>query len=98
MIVSEPCRLIGEQAENRDVRFGKSKLTEGDHLGEHFLGGRLGNAAAPRTLTKFVPEAGHQIVRAATAYRPPQRFRLSRGESGQRLASLQDLVLLHDHT
>src|SRR5229473_8561587 len=37
MIVPEPRRLIGEQSKRRGVRFGKSKFTEGDHLGEHFF-------------------------------------------------------------
>ena len=97
MIVPEPRRLIGEQSKRCGVRFGKSKFTEGDHLGEHFFGGRFGNAAALRPLAEFVPEAGHQIVRAAPAHRPPQRLRLSSGESRECLADLQHLILIKDH-
>ena len=97
MIVPEPRRLIGEQSKRRGVRFGKAKFTEGDHLGEHFFGGRFGNAAALRPLAEFVPEAGHQIVRAAPAHRPPQRLRLSSGESRECLADLQHLILIKDH-
>src|SRR5439155_792524 len=58
IIVPEPRRLVGEQAERRSVRLGESELTERDHLAEDFLCRGFGDAAGDGTVTKFLPKAG----------------------------------------
>ena len=95
--MSEPGRLIREQPERSRVRLGKSEFAECDHLAKHLLGGGFWDAVGESARAKFLPEPGHQIVRAAPAHRAPQRFRLSRGESGERLTDLQHLILIKNH-
>ena len=98
VIVSEPCRLIREQTECRGMRFWKSEFAERGHLAEDFLRRGFGDAAGEGAGPKFFPEARNQIVRAAAAHRAAQCFRLSRRESGECLADLQDLILIQNHS
>src|SRR5216117_3486200 len=97
VIVPEPRRLKGEQAERGGVRLGKTELGERDHLREHALGGLLGDTARRRAVPELLPEPRHQLAAAPPAHGPPQRLRLAGGESRECLAHLQDLVLIEDH-
>src|SRR6266478_10155932 len=90
----QPRRLVGEQAERGGVRLGKAELGERDHLGEHALGGCFGDPARRGAVLELLPESRHQLATAPPAHGPPQRFRLAGGESGERLAYLQYLVLI----
>src|SRR5712691_11087328 len=98
VIVPEPRRLVCEQSERRGVRLGKSELAERDHLTEHLLGRGFGDTAGESTCAKLLPEAGHEIARAAAAHRAAQGFRLTRREAGERLADLQYLILIQNHS
>src|SRR5216110_1954057 len=97
VIMPEPRRLVGEQAERRGVRLGETELRERDHLCEHALCCLLGDAARRRALLELLPEPRHQLAAAPPAHRPPQGLGLARRESGERLAHLQHLVLIEDH-
>ena len=96
VIVSEPCRLIREQAERRGMRLGESEFAERDHLAEDFLRRGFGDAAGDGAGPKFFPEARNQIVRATAAHRAAQRFGLPGRESRERLAHLQYLILIEN--
>ena len=98
VIVPEPRRLVGEQAERRSVRLGESELTERDHLAEDFLCRGFGDAAGDGTVTKFLPKAGDEIVRAAAAHGATQRLGLAGRESRECLADLQHLILIENDT
>src|SRR6266566_1748780 len=50
VIVPEPRRLVGEQAERGGVRLGEAELGERDHLREHALCGLLGDTARRRAV------------------------------------------------
>src|SRR6266480_2644059 len=93
----EPRRLVGEQAERGGVRLGEAELGERDHLREHALGGRFGDAARRRAVLELLPEPRHQLAAAPPAHGPPQRLCLAGAEARERLAHLQHLVLIEDH-
>src|SRR2546426_7120878 len=97
VIMPEPRRLVSEQPERRGVRLGETELAEGDHLREHPLGGRDGDAACRRPVAGLLPESRHQPPAAPAAPWAPQRLRLARREPRERLAHLQHLVLIEDH-
>src|SRR5947207_2642316 len=68
---------------------------------ERFDGGsfELGRRAADDgTVTKFLPKAGDEIVRAAAAHRATQRLGLAGRESRECLADLQHLILIQNDT
>src|SRR3989449_6895253 len=97
VIMPEPRRLVSEQPERRGVRLGETELAEGDHLREHPLGGRDGDAACRRPIAELLPESRHQLAAAPAAPGAPQRLRLARREPRERLAHLQHLVLIENH-
>src|SRR5438876_11664234 len=97
VIMPEPRRLVSEQPERRGVRLGETELAEGDHLREHPLGGRDGDAACRRPVAELLPESRHQLAAAPAAHGAPPRLRLARREPRERLAHLQHLVLIEDH-
>src|SRR5204863_337348 len=86
VIVPEPRRLVGEQAERGGVRLGEAELGERDHLREHALCGLLGDSARRRAIPELLPEPRHQLAAAPPAHGPPQRLRLAGGESRECLA------------
>ena len=96
IVVAQPCRLVGEQAERGGVRLREPEAREADERVEDAVGHLLGDALRDRALDEARPVRLERLVAPLAAHRAPQPFRLADREPRERDRDVEHLVLEHD--
>ena len=96
VVVPQPRRLVGEEAERGRVRLGEAEAGEGRELVVDLVG-RLAVDAVPRgALDEPLPERLDRLLAPLPAHRAPQSLRLADREAGERHRHVEHLVLEDD--